>query len=249
MAGRRNRIRLIIPLVGMAVGIMIIVMPMCLDAINKTKNSSVISSMTSRYDNYLENGEEIERQFSQAELYNKVLAGEYVDGSEESSIAMSDKVEDFEKRFTDAGALPYDEQLTFDGGGIMSWIEIPKAGIKMIIYHGTDDEVLAIGAGHLQGTSLPIGGPSTHAVITAHSGMKTMKAFDNLRKLEEGDIFYITTLGRKLKYVVEQVETILPYETDSLEIVKGEDRVTLVTCTPYGINDHRLLVHGVRADG
>ena len=130
----------------------------------------------------------------------------------------------------------------------MAYIEIPKINLKMLVYHGTSDEVLAVGAGHLEGTSLPVGGPTTHCVITAHSGMKTMKAFDELRLLEVGDCFTVTTLGTSYEYEVESIETVLPYETESLGIVEGEDRVTLVTCTPYGINDHRLLVHGVRIE-
>lgn len=217
------KLKIVLPIAGIIAGIMIIMVPVILNMINKGKDSEIISTMTARYDNYQENRKEIERQLLQADLYNKTLAGEEM-----------------------TEAAPYDEQLSFDGNGIMSWIEIPKAGIKMLIYHGTSDETLAIGAGHLQGTSLPVGGESTHSVITAHSGMKNMKAFDNLRKLEAGDIFTITTLGIALKYKVESTEVVLPYETESLGIVYGKDQVTLVTCTPYGINDHRLLVHAVR---
>lgn len=214
---------MIIPLIGIFVGVMIILLPFILDIINKGKSEAKITSMTARYDNYLENSEEIEKQLDQARLYNRALAGE--------------KLEEI---------LTYEDQLSFDGDGIMGWIKIPKGNIKMLIYHGTSDEVLAIGAGHLQGTSLPVGGPSTHCVITAHSGMKNMKAFDNLRKLVVGDSFTITVFGKPLRYQVESIETVLPYEIESLSIVEGEDRVTLVTCTPYGINDHRLLVHAVR---
>lgn len=220
---RPGKIKLILPLMGIVIGIIIILLPFILDIISKGKSEAKITSMTARYDNYVENSEEIEKQLEQARLYNRALAGENIEG-----------------------ILSYEDQLSFDGDGIMGWIEIPKADIKMLIYHGTSDEVLAIGAGHLQGTSLPVGGKSTHCVITAHSGMKNMKAFDNLRKLTEGDYFTITIFGKPLRYQVKLIETVLPYEIDSLSIVEGEDMVTLVTCTPYGINDHRLLVHAVR---
>jgi len=240
------KLKIVLPIAGIIAGIMIIMVPVILNMINKGKDSEIISTMTARYDNYQENRKEIERQLLQADLYNKTLAG--ISKVEILGVEMlGEEISDEDMLETATSEIvPYDEQLSFDGNGIMSWIEIPKAGIKMLIYHGTSDETLAIGAGHLQGTSLPVGGESTHSVITAHSGMKNMKAFDNLRKLEAGDIFTITTLGIALKYKVESTEVVLPYETESLGIVAGKDLVTLVTCTPYGINDHRLLVHAVR---
>lgn len=217
----------IISVTGCVMGIMIIMVPFFLNMLNNQKNARAISSMTSQYDDYAENSEAIEEQFAQARAYNAKLAGK------------EPKIDDI---------WEYDRQLSFDGDGVMGYIEIPKIGVRMLIYHGTEDEALAVGAGHLEGTSLPVGGESTHAVITAHSGMKTMQAFDRLRELEEGDIFIISVLGRHFTYEVESYETVLPYETDSLHIVQGEDLVTLVTCTPYGINSHRLLVHGKRIE-
>ena len=222
----RRRLLLILPITGMVAGLLLLLYPYAMDRYNEYRNSQAISSMSSTYDRYEENAEELEEQLKQAEEYNTSLAG---------GAAASE-------------AGDYGELLDFDVDGAMGYLEIPAIDLEMVIYHGTDDDTLAVGAGHLEGTSLPVGGESTHSVITAHSGMKTMRAFDDLRKLQEGDLFAVTVLGRTCVYEIESIETVLPEETDSLQIVRGEDRVTLVTCTPYGINDHRLLVHGVRTE-
>ena len=124
----------------------------------------------------------------------------------------------------------------------------PKIGVELPIYHGTSDGVLQIAAGHLEGTSLPVGGASTHAVISAHRGLPSAKLFTNLDQLEVGDTFTITVLDRVLTYEVDQISIVLPTETDDLKVVDGKDYVTLMTCTPYGINSHRLLVRGRRIE-
>ena len=128
----------------------------------------------------------------------------------------------------------------------MGYITISKIGVELPIYHGTSDAVLQVAAGHLEGTSLPVGGASTHAVISAHRGLPSAKLFTNLDQLEVGDTFTITVLDRTLTYEVDNISIILPTETDSLKVVDGKDYVTLMTCTPYGINTHRLLVRGRR---
>ena len=128
----------------------------------------------------------------------------------------------------------------------MGYITIEKIGVELPIYHGTSDAVLQVAAGHLEGTSLPVGGASTHAVISAHRGLPSAKLFTNLDQLEVGDTFTITVLDRVLTYEVDNISIILPTETDSLKVVDGKDYVTLMTCTPYGINTHRLLVRGRR---
>ncbi len=142
----------------------------------------------------------------------------------------------------------YEDTLDVTGTGIMGYIQIDKLGVNLPIYHGTSTSVLQQAAGHLEGTSLPIGGSSTHAVISAHRGLPTATLFTHLDQLEEGDTFTITVLGEVLTYQVDQILVVLPTNTEPLYIEEDADYVTLLTCTPYGINTHRLLVRGVRVD-
>lgn len=142
----------------------------------------------------------------------------------------------------------YLQQLSFMPSGMMGYIQIPKLDIKLGIYHGTDNGVLQKGVGHLEGSSLPIGGESTHCVLSGHRGLPSSKLFTDLDQMTEGDIFYITVLNETLAYQVVQIKTVLPNEMDDIQIVEGEDYVTLVTCTPYSVNTHRLLVRGKRID-
>ncbi|MCD7736430.1 MAG: class C sortase [Lachnospiraceae bacterium] len=148
----------------------------------------------------------------------------------------------------DEAYLEYESLLNAAGDGIMGYIEIPKIGIKIPIYHGTEDEVLTKGAGHLFGSSLPVGGESTHAVIAAHRGLPSAPLFTDLDLLEVGDQFYLYILDDILAYEVDQVLVVEPDETESLVCEQGEDYVTLVTCTPYGVNTQRLLVRGHRVE-
>lgn len=145
-----------------------------------------------------------------------------------------------------SAAKNYDSQLDIAGNGIMGYVEIPKIQVNLPIYHGTDAEVLDRGVGHLLGSSLPVGGENTHTILSGHSGMASQKMFTDLEQLVPGDIFYLNVLNETLAYQVTEINTVLPYETDLLGIVPGEDLCTLVTCTPYGINTHRLLVCGSR---
>ena len=128
----------------------------------------------------------------------------------------------------------------------MSYIEIPSIKCSLPIYHGTDEAVMQIAVGHIEGSSLPVGGVNTHCVLSGHRGLPSAKLFSDLDKLEEGDLFMIRTLDQTLTYEVDQIRIVLPEEIDDLKIVEGEDLCTLVTCTPYGINTHRLLVRGHR---
>ncbi len=137
----------------------------------------------------------------------------------------------------------YDEVLNLDGDGMMGYISIPRIDVTLPIYHGVEEKVLQQAVGHLEETSLPVGGASTHAVLSGHRGLPSAKLFTDLDRLREGDRFYIRVLKETLAYQVDGIETVLPTEVDSLAIRAGEDRVTLVTCTPYGINSHRLLIH------
>lgn len=141
---------------------------------------------------------------------------------------------------------PYDQVLDPDGNGLMGSIEIPKINVKIAIYHGLGSDILEKGAGHIEGTSLPIGGKNTHAVLAAHRGLPGAKLFTDLDQMEIGDKFYLHILGKTLAYKVDQIKTVLPDQTKALDIVEGEDHVTLLTCTPYGVNTHRLLVRGIR---
>ena len=150
--------------------------------------------------------------------------------------------------FTPEQISGYDETLDVSGTGIMGYITIPRIGVELPVYHGTSDGVLQVAAGHLEGSSLPVGGAGTHAVISAHRGLPSAKLFTNLDQLEVGDTFTITVLDRVLTYEVDQISIVLPTETDNLKVVDGKDYVTLMTCTPYGINSHRLLVRGRRIE-
>lgn len=145
-----------------------------------------------------------------------------------------------------SAAENYDSQLNIAENGIMGYVEIPKIQVNLPIYHGTDAEVLDRGVGHLLGSSLPVGGENTHTILSGHSGMASQKMFTDLEQLTQGDVFYLNVLNETLAYQVTEINTVLPYETDLLGNVPGEDLCTLVTCTPYGVNTHRLLVRGSR---
>ena len=170
---------------------------------------------------------ELTAQREAAEQYNAMLSGAAI---------------------TEGGAsappLPYAEQLTV--GGVMCYIDIPKINVYLPVQHGTDADTLERAVGHVVGTSLPVGGSSTHAVLSAHSGMASSKLFSDIDQLTEGDVFYIHVLGEVLAYKVDAIHTVLPTDTSLLQIEDGKDQVTLVTCTPFGVNTHRLLVRGHR---
>lgn len=140
----------------------------------------------------------------------------------------------------------YEGLLNIAGDGIMGYVKIPKIGVQLPVYHGTDNDSLERGIGHLLGSSLPVGGNSTHTILTAHSGMASQKMFSDLPQLKVGDVFYLRILGETLAYQVDQIKTVLPHDTTYLSIEPGKDICTLVTCTPFGVNTHRLLVRGAR---
>ena len=171
---------------------------------------------------------ELTAQREAAEQYNAMLSGTASISEGEAS----------------ASPLPYAEQLTV--GGVMCYIDIPKINVYLPVQHGTDADTLEKSVGHVVGTSLPVGGGSTHAVLSAHSGMASSKLFSDIDQLAEGDVFYIHVLGDTLAYKVDSINTVLPTDTRLLQIEDGKDYVTLVTCTPFGVNTHRLLVRGHR---
>ena len=142
----------------------------------------------------------------------------------------------------------YTELLNINGDGIMAYIDIPKLGVYLPVGHGTEAETLDHQIGHVVGTSLPVGGESTHSVLSGHSGLATEKMFSDLDQLTEGDVFLIHVLNETLAYTVDQINVVLPGDTSLLPVVEGKDYVTLITCTPFGVNSHRLLVRGERTE-
>ena len=175
---------------------------------------------------------EYEKMIEDARAYNKTLL-ERGDG-----------------RFnmTDEEREIYNSVLDIDGSGIMGYVDIPKINVSLPIYHGTDEAVLQIAIGHIEGTSLPIGGNGVHAAVSGHRGLPSARLFSDVDKLENGDKFLIQVLDRTLTYEVDQIRIVLPEELQDLEIDPNADYCTLVTCTPYGINTHRLLIRGHRVE-
>lgn len=202
--------------------------------------SSVINNMEVREgaDTYRREVEaidksDIEAQFEEAEKYNESL----------HRVILTDP---FDAKSYGLIGENYTNTFTMYGDGVIGYIDIPKINVYLPIFHGTDLDVLSRGAGHLEHSSLPIGGKSSHSVISAHSAYPGETFFDYLPDMETGDEFYIHVLDRTLKYQVDNITTVLPEDTSGLQIVDGEDYVTLVTCTPYSVNTHRLLVRGTR---
>ena len=152
--------------------------------------------------------------------------------------------------FTEEGQLDeaYEKLLNVTGDGMMGYLDIPKINVHLAIYHGTGNDVLQDGVGHLEGTSLPIGGTGTHAVLAGHRGLPSARLFTDLDQIETGDIFSLRILDEELTYEVDQIKVVEPYETEDLAIDPQQDYVTLVTCTPYGVNTQRLLIRGYRIE-
>ena len=142
----------------------------------------------------------------------------------------------------------YNQLLNLTQNGIMGVIEIPSIGVEMPLYHGTSEGVLQVAIGHIEGSSLPVGGPSTHCAVSGHRGLPSARLFTDLDKLQLGDTFTLTVLEEILTYQIDQILIVKPHELDGLDIIEGEDHCTMVTCTPYGINTHRMLVRGTRIE-
>ncbi|MEQ2710874.1 class C sortase [Anaerostipes amylophilus] len=176
-----------------------------------------------------------EQAFRKAEEYNKDLI--------KSVVQLTDP---FKVKKSNGETLIYNNILNIDHSGVMGYLEIPCISVNLPIYHGTDAEILERGVGHLAASSIPVGGKSTHSVLTGHTGLSSAKLFTDLTEMKKEDLFFIHVLDRTLAYKVDQISVVRPEDTRKLQIIKGKDYVTLVTCTPYGVNDHRLLVRGVR---
>ena len=224
---KKNRSNIILILIFL-VGLSVMLYPTVSDYVNQKNQSRAVAS----YSEEVENLSDVDYQayFDAADDYNRRLA------------------ETPDAFYRPEEVSGYTDTLDVSGTGIMGYITISKIGVELPVYHGTSDGVLQVAAGHLEGSSLPVGGAGTHAVISAHRGLPSAKLFTNLDELEVGDTFTITVLDRVLTYEVDQISIVLPTETDLLQPVEGKDYVTLMTCTPYGINTHRLLVRGKRIE-
>lgn len=229
---RKNRkIADVIRLVILLVALSVLLYPTISNYLYEKNSSRIVSD----YDVTMEQISEEERQamLAKAQEYNEKLA--------ENSAIMSDPF-----LGTAEEDPEYQSLLNMNGAGVMGYIRIPKIELELPVYHGTSEKVLQRGVGHISTSSLPVGGESTHAVLTGHRGLPSKLLFTDLDEMETGDIFYIKVLGETLAYQVDQILTVLPEDTKELSIVQGKDYVTLVTCTPYAINTHRLLVRGTR---
>lgn len=208
-------------------GVSLLLYPTFSDYINSLHQSKAISTYADAVENL------------DTEQYQETLAV-----AREYNTELSQEPQSF--TLTEGEAEAYNALLNVDGTGVMGYIEIPSINVSLPIYHGTDDIVLQQAIGHLEWTSLPVGGESSHCVLSGHRGLPSAKLFTNLDKLVVGDTFMLRVLDEVLTYEVDQILIVEPKDTQALQIVPGEDYCTLVTCTPYGINTHRLLVRGHR---
>ena len=213
------------------VGLSILLYPMISNAWNEYRDSKLISKYSSSVASD-DKAENIDKMWKAAESYNEQIRQESVPDAFSIRDGLTDST--------------YESLLNLNGDGMMGYVEVPVIDVSIPIYHYTTDESLEKGAGHLFGSSLPVGGKNTHCVLSAHRGLPSAKMFTDLNLVEKGDIFYLHVLGKTLAYEVDQIQTVLPEETESLAITKGEDYVTFVTCTPYAVNTHRILVRGHR---
>ena len=224
----QSRKSTIILLVSFFIGLSVLLYP----AISSYWNSKTQSQVIINYEAILANykPEDYTALFAEADAYNQALTA-------------------LESPFVDYEDVPgYWETLDVSGTGMMGYVTVPKISQELPVYHGTADSVLAIAAGHYQGSSLPVGGESTHSVVSAHRGLPTAVLFTYLDRMEIGDTFYFTILDRTITYEVDQIRIVEPKDISLVEVEEGKDYCTLLTCTPYGINSHRLLVRGHQID-
>jgi sortase A len=218
-------------------GLSLLLYPLAANIWNNYRQTKLISTYEDTVNTAAENGAiDYGAELAKANAYNEELLPSILP----DSFATAGAIEEEDKKYLDC--------LNLAGDGIMGYVQIPQIGIRIPIFHTTSEEVLAIGAGHLEGSSLPVGGESTHAVISAHRGLPSASLFTDLDKLEIGDCFFLNVLDETLAYEVDQILVVEPEETDALAVVDGEDLVTLLTCTPYAVNTQRLLVRGHRVE-
>lgn len=230
---KKNVVRIIL-IVGFCVGLIISLYPLISNIYSRRNQMDVINK-------YQEDIEKVDEQ----EMANELELANAYNRKLNQTIVLTDP---FDPSAIDMADDAYYDILNYTDDGVMAYINIPKIDVNLPIYHGTDSEHMLKGVGHLVGTSFPVGGVDTHAVLSAHSGLSTAELFTNLADLKKGDLFYIHVLDDVLAYEVDKINVVKPDETNDLKIVPGQDYVTLVTCTPYGINSHRLLVRGHRVE-
>lgn len=230
---KKNVVRIIL-IVGFCAGLIISLYPLISNIYSRKNQMDVINK-------YQEDIEKIDEQ----EMANELELANAYNRKLNQTIVLTDP---FDPSAIDMADDAYYDILNYTDDGVMAYINIPKIDVNLPIYHGTDNEHMLKGVGHLVGTSFPVGGVDTHAVLSAHSGLSTAELFTNLTDLKKGDLFYIHVLDDVLAYEVDKINVVKPDETNDLKIVPGQDYVTLVTCTPYGINSHRLLVRGHRVE-
>lgn len=224
----RKRLTTVILLLVLLTGLSLLLYPTVSDYWNSFHQSRAIASYTAQVEEM--DPADYEAMWNAAAEYNQRLLADTGD----------------RYRMTEAEEEEYESLLDVTGTGVMGYVEIPKLKTSLPIYHGTDAAVLQIAIGHLAGSSLPVGGEGTHCVLTGHRGLPSAKLFTNLDEMVEGDTFSLHVLDQTLTYEVDQIRVVEPQELDDLEIEEGKDYCTLVTCTPYGVNSHRLLVRGHR---
>ena len=224
---KRDKVGILLVLM-LFIGVCVLLYP----ALSQYWNSKTQTHAVDNYQEILDSlqKEDYTKYFEEADHYNIALRNRDVPLMEYSQLT------------------EYNQILNVSGTGVMGYITIEKLGVELPLYHGTSDSVLNIACGHMEGTSLPIGGKSTHSVLSAHRGLPHAKLFTDLDKMEVGDVFTITILDRIMTYQVDQIKVVNPNEIDEVHIIDGEDHCTLLTCTPYGINSHRLLVRGTRIE-
>ena len=228
---KRKIILILTAVVSLVLALGIALYPMISSIYNEQHQSKIHTEFLQQVENT--DDSKLQEALQNARAYNAALSGVVSDDA-------------FSKDSLQGASEEYQSLLNVTGRGIMGYVSVPKINVTLPIYHGTDSGTLERGIGHLLGTSLPVGGDSTHSVLTAHSGMASQRMFSDLPQLKEGDIFYLEVLNEKYAYQVDQIKTVLPHDTTYLGIISGQDMCTLVTCTPFGVNSHRLLVRGSR---
>ena len=208
-------------------GLSLLLYPTVSDYWNSFHQSRAIASYVDAVDNTDE--QKLDEMRKAAQAYNEKL------------LSKQDRYE-----MSDQDKAEYESLLDVSGTGVMGYVEIPSINVSLPIYHGTDNTILQIGVGHIEGTSLPVGGASTHCAVSGHRGLTSSKLFTDIDQMAEGDTFKLYVLGETLTYEVDQIRIVLPDELNDLKIEEGQDYCTLITCTPYGVNSHRLLIRGHR---
>ena len=224
---KRHAVSTVIIILIFLVGLSLLLYPTVSEYFNSRHQSHVIEDYASQVDQTAK--ENRRKLWQEAEEFNQELAAR-----------------PFRTELSEAMTERYNEVLNSSGNGVMGYLEIPSIDCRLAIYHGTDEEVLQVAIGHLEWSSLPVGGEGTHSVISGHRGLPSAELLTNIDRMEKGDVFYIHVLGETLTYRVDQIAVVEPTDVSLLRIEEGRDYVTLLTCTPYGINSHRLLVRGTR---